>query len=443
MRTQDNTAHRACVITPGQVFYGNGAMTVIRPDLHTDLAAILTGTLGRFEPHATIVIDDVPLAVLEAHSDAITAAGWAHTRMGPWTVYRHNGGARTVAVGLRAAMHPATHFGVLLRGDSDPGTMAVLIDRYNKVTGTAWRGTAATTALNGIRSTWGNDSYQPLWHHPHTRGFSGAGPLVWSRDLNADEASWGHVHTWDTRSAYLGAAGMAEVAWSGLDTTGPQMFDSRLPGYWLLRLDDATLATLADPGRPPLLNPRSVRDGCASVTTPYAKLLQDLGDRCEVIDSLTGSALYRADGSRIHPAQSRIFRRWADMMKRARAEAETYPAGALRDQLLYAIQRTYKDATGGMQREGMRISREDWAHTLIDLSRACLYRLAVKIRATEGVWPVEVRTDSLSYADGPNWQTLDRALGGSTRATIRYQGGVTTEQWQAAHQPKAVRRGAR
>jgi hypothetical protein len=189
------------------------------------------------------------------------------------------------------------------------------------------------------------------------------------------------------------------------------------------------------------------------MTTPYARLLQDLGDRVNVLDSVTGSASIRADGTRRHPAQSRVLRKWGENIRDALVAAEKLPE-PMRAQLTTAIKRTYKDATGGLQREGMRITRPDWAHTLIDLRRATLYRTILRVHATQGVWPVEVKTDSLSYADClPRVQTataqgFDVPLGeavGLRKGTggLRHETTVTTSEWLAAHAPRPSRKARR
>lgn len=389
MSTQSST-HRACVFTPGAVYYGNGTMSQIRPGVHADLPAILSGTLDRFAKHATIVIDGASLAELGERAELVRAAGWSFSKLGAWTLYHREDG-RTVAVGCRDSMHPR-HFGVLVEPGTDPGTLALLLDRYNRVTGLSWRGTCATTALNAIRLSWENTRYQPRWNHAKTGPGYAVGPLIWSRELNEHEASWGYVHTFDATAAYLGAAGNASLAWSTLDHTGARTFDKAAPGYWHVRLAPATLALAADPTRPPLLPAGRVVDGCTWLTTPYAEFLAELGDPLDVLDSWTA-----VDGRR--PAGFRVLRGWGESMRDARMSVEELPAGPIRDALRYAVKRTYKDATGGMQREGMRVYRPDWAHTLIDLWRATLYRRMIRVRETQGVWPVAVKTDALSYAD--------------------------------------------
>jgi hypothetical protein len=406
--------------------------------------------------HSTIVVDGASIGQHATHSTFVRRAGWDHSTVGAWTLY-HMPAGRTCAVGLRDAM-TGPHLGVLFSADTDPGTVALLLDRYIRVTGMSWRGTCATTALAAIRLTWADVAYEPRWTFtPGTRQRA-VGPLVWSRPLTEREASWGFVHTFDAVGAYLGAASNAALAWSTLEPTGARAFDKATPGYWRVRLAPSTIALVGDPARPPLLPAgRGVKDSCVWLTTPYAEFLGELGDPLTVVDSLT------AVGGR-RPAGFRVLRKFGEKCRDARKAVDAMPAGPVRDTLRTAVKRTYKDATGGMQRPGMRIYRPDWAHTLIDLWRATLYRRMIHVRETQGVWPVAVKTDSVSYADSADapqrlgltapFETLTDALRVRSCAvgcgcspptpsglgTYRHQATITTDEWLAATS-RSVHRG--
>ena len=448
IRTERNTLHRACVISPGRVAYGDGTSVDTHPSLASDLLTILTGTTDRFEVQGTVLIRDVPLSAFTGQSAGLKAAGWEHSTIAAWTLF-HRGDGRTVAVGVQDALR-GNQVGALVDDGTDAGVVALLLDRYHAATGTAWRGTYVTTALAAMRLSWTNDRYQPLWRQPAAGPGYGAGPLVWARDLTATEQAWGYVHTFDTTNAYLASAISADVAWSELRPTGPQMFDAKLPGYWLVQPEQSTLDLARDPLRPPLLPARKeLKGGRWWMTTPYARLLADLGDRVEVLDSRTGRAGVRPDGTRIHPAQSRILRKWGEQLRDGLTTAGRMAPGGLRDTLTYAIKRTYKDATGGMQRDGMRVSRHDWAHTVIDLRAATLYRRILHVHKTQGVWPVAVKIDSVSYADcvptpqtspTQGFESLGESIG--VRAGVgglTYDGTVTSAEWMAARKRKARR----
>jgi hypothetical protein len=202
------------------------------------------------------------------------------------------------------------------------------------------------------------------------------------------------VYTFDANNAYLGSAVSADLAWSQLHHTGPQPFDKTLPGYWHIDLPTDLLAALADPARPPLLP--TPRKGQVWVTTPYLRFLEDLGYQCLIVDSWTGRAELRDNGHRLHPAASRILRTWGETVRDGLPPKGT-PVGT-------AVRRTYKDAVGGFQKEGMRIARRDWGETIIDLWRATLLTRVHRIHQEHGVWPVRVATDSISYAAGEGLQ---------------------------------------
>ena len=431
VRIDGNTGHRAAVITPDGYAFGNGAISSpeygrSRPQLYRDPARILALT-DPFVDHSVIVVDGASVEDHAAGYARLKAnTGWECSKVDAWTLYHREG--RTVSIGLRDAMTPDVHFGTLFDKRTDPGVLAMLLDRYHLHTGSPWRGTAATSALNAIRLTWENTPGKPLWRAARNGpGYmNGVGAMHWERGLGEWERTWGLVHTFDTNNAYLAAAINADVARSSLVHTGQQMFDKALPGYWLLQLDTPTLAALRDPMRPPLIEPRAMlAGGLAWVTTPYAKLLEELGDRIEVVDSWTAGP-HPSGG----PVACRVFRRWGETIRDGVAASR----GMAWEQ---AVKATYKDMPGALQRESMRIHRVDWAHIIIDLARANLYRKILAIHAIHGVWPVRVSTDSLSYADtdvhgaqvGQHWISqlpIRTGLGG-----FKHEATHTTAEWMA------------
>lgn len=442
MQTERSTKHSAAVISGSHVYYGDGTMLELRDGSRTDLVAVLDHTRSRFVPHSTVVFTDATLDALNGQRDAVTAAGWEATGDGPWTLYRANGNTRSVAVGCRPAMK-VPHLGILFDQTTDPGVLAILLDRYFRAVGEPWRGTCATTALNAIRVSWPNTQNQPLWKLREKPAGRTVGPLIWRRPLTERERGWGYVHTFDATSAYLGSAISAELAWSGLHHTGRLPFDATRPGYWLIAPDVHTLEWLDDPACPPLFRPG--RDGAVWMTTPYVKFLRDLGDRGEVLDSYTGQEMLRADGRRRHPPAGRLLRKWGEQLRDARGRAELM-AGT--PSVLTAVKRTYKDATGGMQRPTMRVYRPDWAHTIIDLWRATLLRRIIEVHRTQGVWPVRVHIDSVSYADCVDYpEALANALGADLEPVPFKLGRYTWEarqtpgEWIAEHE--TPKRGAR
>lgn len=450
MQTQNNTPLRAAVIGSDRLaHYGNG-QTSSRKIHPADLPTILAGAC-LMDRHSTIVVDGARVGDHERHSDWLRSSGWDHKTVGPWTLYHMRNG-RTCAVGLRDEFGPR-HLGVLVHQADDAGVLAMMLERYAALAGINWRGTPATTALAKIRLSWENDRTAPRWQHDKKGPGYATGPLIWSRPLSEREQSWGYVHTFDASSAYLGSAGNAELAWSTLATTGAREFDKHLPGYWHCELAPATIAWNDDPGRPPLITPARIRNGSAWLTTPMVWMLHEMGDAPTIRDSVTAS---ERNGRR---AGFRVLRQFSEQLRDARGAAEQL-AGPLSDRLTYAIKRTYKDATGGLQREGMRIYRPDWAHTLIDLWRVTMLRRIIRTKEYQGSWPVAVKTDSISYADSGEWpqargatkhygpwcETLTDSLNvtacavgcgcssgsGTQLGTYKHESTATAESWGAA-----------
>ncbi len=429
--------HRAAVVTPGRVFYGNGTCIETREGAGELLVPVLNGTVDRFGPDCCVILDGFRLAQMQGQSGFARSAGWNHSTVAAWTLFHRDDG-RTVSVGVRDAF-TGNQVDALFARDADSDVVAMMLDRYHTLTGCAWRGTYFTTAMASIRLTWENSPRQPLWHIPDTGPKYGNGPLEWTATPAPVE---GWVHTFDANMAYLGAAINLDGAWSTLAHTGPQLFDDKIPGYWLVRLEQATRDLDKQPGRPPLFDPRKVTKGCVWVTTPYARLLQDLGDRVDVVDAWTATPTTGKSGSVIHGPAARVLRGWGERMRDARHTLDRWPDGPVRDALVDAVKRTYKDATGGLQKATSRVHRPDWAHHLIDLWRATLYRRVLKVHAEVGVWPVRVKVDSLSYLERPSdppdrLLALEQAVG--VRAGLggfKHEATATVEAFLAARKPR-------
>jgi hypothetical protein len=420
--------------------FGNGQIGTTWPRHEVKLCSVLGFTVeGRWAEHSTIVIDGLTVADVEDQDQAVRDAGWQFSKFDAWTLFHREG--RTVSVGLRDSMNPRQHFGVLVSKIVDPGVLAQLLDRYNTLVPSAWRGTPGTTALAALRLSWENTGSEPLWHTKRSAVGSACGPINWSRPLNQWEQDWGYVHTFDANSAYLAAAINVEVAWSALVETGAiARFDPKTPGYWLIRLAPATLELLADPARPTLIPAkRMLKGGLVWLTTDVVKLLIEWGDPADVIDSVT--AVPKVVGKHVMREHARVFRPWGEALRDARYATHGQPKG-LQRLLEGAVKRTYTDATGAMQRETMRVYRCDWADAFIDLAAVNLYRRIVQVHQTQGVWPVEVRTDSVSYADcAEEPAVLAKAIGVRPGlGGFKHQATVTTETWNADHAPKKARR---
>lgn len=427
----------AMVVEAPYAHTGTGQLVRLRS---VELAALLEQARETFGPEGVILMYSRTMA--ETDTDV---PGWKRGQPGPWTLYQHAQG-QVVAVGFLPDMS-ARHFDLFGPSD-DPGVIATRLDRYQRMTGTAWRGTYAATGLSAVRNAYPGQ-YQPLWRIEPQTTLQAVGPMVWTRPLNQWERQNDYVHTWDAQSAYLGAMGNAELAWSQLARTGERSFDKRLPGYWLIELDPYMIRRFVRcegdfVGAPPLIPPQRLRHGTQVwLTTPIATLLEDYGMRLEVLDSVTAQPALGKTGNVVHAPSARVLRPFAEHMRDQRPHPTAAP-----EWLRTAWKRTYKDVTGGMQRTvdgGMRICRPDWAHTFIDGWRANLYRRIYSIAATHGVWPVSVKTDSVSYVDCWENTVLDQSFGIQRGVANPWRLGgwrrestVTVTSWIDKHERKGA-----
>lgn len=380
---RERSTYRAAVISDGATFWPDGTSTA---GTAPSLQRLLWGAGLHLTERACVVFDRIDPRTFGTPPD-----GWRVNGDGPWRTYSN--GERDVTVGFRAAMVPHRHYGVLFDETTDPGVLALLLDRYHRAVGLPWRGTPATTAHHAIRLSWANGHRTPLWHEARPERAHGAGFLHWSRIPTELEREWGYAHRFDANGAYLGAASSAALPWGPLVRAAAERgFDPAVGGVWRIRPGAELLAWQDDPMRPPLFGNRQPNRpafdaaGCTWVTTPYARLLAELGT-FDVVESLTAERT------------GRVLRTWAEQTRDALtlARAETGPQ--VRTVLTRAVGRTYKDAIGGFQRDKMPITRHVWGWTVIDQWRATLLRAAIRVHDSQGVWPLAVATDSLTYAD--------------------------------------------
>lgn len=427
---------RAIVVTANTAHFGDGAIAR-GPDIRANLPALLGAASAHMGEQGCLIVDGLPIEAVRDQDPP----GWQHASIMPWTLYRRD--EQLISVGYRHSMDER-HFAGLVTPDADPGVLAMALDRYQLLTGTAWRGTHSTTALAGIRESWA-DARQPLWQLPPMTGKRPCGPLVFRRQLNQFERDWGWVHRFDAKSAYLGALINAEVSYSALVHSGSRVFNRKLPGYWTISLGelarDYVTATGAYAGRPAMVPSHLFVGNVVELTTPMVRLLDDQGVAFQVIDAWLG-APFEHNGRQVHAPATRAFRRWGEQQRDALKLAEhSYP------HLVDDVKATYKSVVGAMQREvngkGMRIRRRDWAHTVIDLWRATLYGKILHVHRMEGVWPVQVVTDSLAYADSSAIPTtLMETLGCPKKglpaglSQMRWDESYTTDVWIADHPAK-------
>src|SRR4029077_680539 len=258
--TQGNTP-RAASITPTRSWMPNGWTG---SGGAPSLPAVLDYAARCMAQHTSIVF-----AGVAAPERAERVPGWKAWHAGPWTVYRGQDttAGHLVAVGYRDGFDQR-QYGTLFDATTSGQDIADRLHRFGKAIGFTWCGTAASTAMFALRASWENVSEKPLWHLRAPVPKVSSGALIWDRQATVKEAgvpAW----AWDVNGAHLTAAGMAEVAWSSLEHTGPRMFDKRAPGYWLVTVPDQ------DPYAPPVVDAEDLDEhGRAWVTTPVCEWLQ-------------------------------------------------------------------------------------------------------------------------------------------------------------------------
>jgi hypothetical protein len=389
----------------------------IPPGLMSDAAWLLDSAADRFRGEGNLIVPWVPLyewgpdsrpeaEQLGEFIDRAEQAGW-HTTV---AALKHKSGWVT----FTKLNKPVVHVGILSMIDADkcplfkpddtPEQIAAALVAYRNITGVAYRSSPGVSGIAMIRRLYDLPVInrgvrvaraQPSWIWRPSKeldGIHGAGDLVWQRKITKHiETTYPYVHGFDIRAAYLAAWSTAEVGWDRPRHTGATQFDPELHGLWRIWVRNLTNG----PGtravyrpdvlkRPPLWNPARVdSSGQTWVTTPIIKLMHENRLFPEVTDSYTCSK-----GARIlRPVAERI----RDGM--TLGPSVTIPG------LQPTLKNTYTGGTGMMGTGAGRLTRLDWMCTYQDQTRANILRKIITAGLEDDIWPVEVRTDAVYYAD--------------------------------------------
>ena len=361
-------------------------------------------------PEATVV---VPAWPRDAADRLAGLAGWRVATTidaaTAWRSYTEDATGCTVHVGALDVMQAVDPTCWILGGSAVD--MAARLVGYHAATGVPYRATpgvagcamirrladqAMTAKLRGS----GKATAQPYWRwdrHPMT--LDGVGDLRWRQQGGPTLGDRDWVHNFDTRWQYLAAAGVARLAWSPLEHMHAQPYDSEFAGYWQVRAEDVPPMLWEPRGSiVPAFDARRVGpDGLVWLTTPIMAYLNDLGINPEVVDSWTCGQ------------SGRYLRTWSERMRDGLVAA--HQSG--RDADLYAaLQQTYQQTIGMMQRQGGSIYRPDWAHTIIDTARANLLRKVDRVYKALKILPIRAYVDALFYVtDNTHVGPLADALG--------------------------------
>ncbi len=319
--------------------------------------------------------------------EQLRGAGWEFKELSDtrFTSFRR-AGTPTVHVGITGALTDPKRV-PLISGDPGPAEFAARLGRYHRLMGVPWQGTAGMNGVAYIRDhlyTSGARGEQPFWHGGELRAkkgqprVRGVDALKWAAPPAALAAEgWTWVHEFDTRAAYVAAAGVIELPWTKLKPTGAVPFDRAWPGYWLVPTHQLPELVV------PLYDPRWAKDGAVWLTTETMTLLLELGYSPDIIDSWST------------PMRRRLLKPWADQLRDALDVVERGPAA---DPVMRrAVKVTWAETVGMFDRSTARINRPDWREMIIDRCRANLTRKILAAVATGNLFPIRVNTDAVWY----------------------------------------------
>lgn len=313
------------------------------------------------------------------------AVGWRISQVGSWL---------TAWADDRPAVHVAVHpmlresTGPLL--DPDPWEMSWHLHRFHALAGGPYHTTPGVTGIGLLRDNW-RGRKQPYWTPNPKRLPVGTrkaeDAMLWEA---ARPPAGRYRHSYDQRSMYLAAAGVAPVALGELSHTGARVLPSgQVAGYWRIERPVWNEHRLPNPlGR----RPRGVRErgDALWVTGPTMQLLYELAEygatgEPVVLDGWTGEA-------------TRVLRTWAEGLTHAIGEARDSVDPDDAGRQLRALKAVYAEGLGMLAPDTSRVHRPDWRHAVVAQARANLYRKLWRCGHVEDRWPVSVNVDCVTYA---------------------------------------------
>lgn len=343
------------------------------------------------------------------------SAGWSASHLDDWTTF-HIAEGPAIHVGMLPWIEQRivkegtrNHFPLY-----DPDRMRKSLQRmvsWHRFTGTAWRSTPGMTGIAMIRNglyvqaskhTTPGDRLDPTWAPPNFVNVAPANALVeidyrrdqWSRPPEDGETS--EVVGLDLNKAYLASAQSCLLARHSLRRTGRIAFDTKLSGYWSIKLTTWNDSRLPRPGG----YRRTDGAGCEWVTSPTLALLSELAaegkcDHPEIVDSYTAPGV-------------QLLRPWAELIREGLAASADDP------RLAAAFKMVYSETVGMFNSKRSRIKRPDWHHSIIAYARAGLWR-KMRRAGDRGLYPRWIETDCLVYPrfDVEESEKYGLVLGGS------------------------------
>ena len=265
--------------------------------------------------------------------------------------------------------------------DAEAATALVAMHR---AVGVPWYSTGALTGVIALTETW-TAEHAPHWHTRIPDHLPKATELHWTHprrdELTAVAIDRGE---WDGRKFGLAALDQLRVSMSGLKYASRAHYEPEIPGKWQVDADEITRQVVAMFGEdfPPVIDPETVVMGRTWLDNPMMDLLNSWRVDCSVF------------GAYVSPTG------WAGFPLRplARRLRDTIYAGA-DESVLAGCKEVYSRLPSIISAPGGSCSRRDWSDSHEQVMRASVLRRVRKVQqATDGLLPVRIARDAISYA---------------------------------------------
>jgi len=256
---------------------------------------------------------------------------------------------------------------------ADGTTLLAGLLAYARAVGVAYYRSPGRTGLDlvealGKRGAGARRAFAENWPGPAMQADT-VTELSYVRPLTPAEQGRAWLHSYDKNAQWLSAAGVVELGLSGIeerrDAAGAVVFDRKLPGYWLARIDDG-----------------DERWCC----TPTLTLAHERGRVVAI------SHAY------VWTEHSRALESWYERLRGARLalQGDATPAGRL---ALGALKLTYSLTVSSFNGAWLRdkcspLYRPDWRHAVISQANANMSRALHKMQG-DGYTPVAVHKDAI------------------------------------------------
>lgn len=333
---------------------------------------------------------------------ALKGAGWKLKDVHRWFHVKHPDYGRA-HIGL-TEFFDSGHFPLI----DTPARTTAAMAHWHDITGHAWTGSAGDAANQILRSvtvqarrgapprrpefwswkgpTLPSDSPDAPPRYPSETWYT---PSQWRRAVGPEVTQ---ISSLDRVRAYLGALTCTPVAAGPLEhTPGKLLYDRSRAGWWLVRLGPWEYRDLLpDPAG---YAPRNDDDGSRVrwLSSPRLDLLAELAQRdeygYEILDSWTAPA-------------TGVLKTFGTELRKSWQGAKLVQDPAVRALVRAGVKEGYRQLHGHWRSHQSTVQRYDWAAALVAQNAVNTWRRAYGIGNDQGLWPVQIDTDSLYYPGG-------------------------------------------